>query len=116
MKMSDWFTKDVILFGDTIEDEQFTYAVMSCEYKVNGIDAGEAICHAINNHDRLTSENERLREALLKIQKLQERTPELPDDYSHDDVGILSDRIDEAFGIVNTALTGLGKGDETTDI
>ncbi|HIH0452595.1 TPA: hypothetical protein ACYHN4_002770 [Vibrio cholerae] len=61
-----------------------------------------------DNHDRLTEENKRLREALEKIQRMQSRTPELPEDYTHEDVGDLNDRIDEVFGIVNTALSGLG--------
>ncbi|HGE6046399.1 TPA: hypothetical protein ACGGS3_000613 [Vibrio cholerae] len=64
----------------------------------------EFACHAINNHVRLTEENKRLREALEKIQRMQSRTPELPEDYTHEDVGDLNDRIDEVFGIVNTAL------------
>ncbi|HFG2023382.1 TPA: hypothetical protein ACGF6J_000792 [Vibrio cholerae] len=67
-----------------------------------------AIAIAVNNHDRLTEENKRLREALEKIQRMQSRTPELPEDYTHEDVGDLNDRIDEVFGIVNTALSGLG--------
>ncbi len=58
--------------------------------------------------DKLAEENKRLREALEKIQRMQSRTPELPEDYTHEDVGDLNDRIDEVFGIVNTALSGLG--------
>ncbi|EGR4487109.1 hypothetical protein D6V39_02645 [Vibrio cholerae] len=67
-----------------------------------------AIAIAVNNHDRLTEENNRLRDALEKIQRMQSRTPELPEDYTHEDVGDLNDRIDEVFGIVNTALSELG--------
>lgn len=55
MKMKDFFKKDLVLFGDTIEDEEFAYAITTCEYKVNGIDAGEAICYAVNNHDKLVN-------------------------------------------------------------
>ncbi|EMZ1487777.1 hypothetical protein ABC295_000972 [Vibrio cholerae] len=58
--------------------------------------------------DKLTEENKRLRESLEKIQRMQSRTPELPEDYTHEDVGDLNDRIDEVFGIVNTALSELG--------
>ncbi|WP_336941455.1 hypothetical protein [Vibrio cholerae] len=61
-----------------------------------------------DNHDRLVEENKRMRDALEKIQRMQSRTPELPEDYTHEDVGDLNDRIDEVFGIVNTALSGLG--------
>ncbi|WP_114774105.1 hypothetical protein [Vibrio cholerae] len=61
-----------------------------------------------DNHDRLVEENKRLREALEKIQRMQSRTPELPEDCTHEDVGDLNDRIDEVFGIVNTALSELG--------
>lgn len=57
--------------------------------------------------DRLTQENQQLREALEKIQRMQSRTPELPEDYTHEDVGDLNDRIDEVFGIVNTTLSKL---------
>lgn len=80
----------------------------------NDIDKATAtkIFESVRDHDRLISENARLREALLKIHRMQERTPEFPDDYSHDDVGYLNDRIDEVFGIANTVLTKLEKGDE----
>lgn len=53
MKMSKWFKNKITLFGDTIEDNEFAYAVMSCEYEVDGVDAGVAMCHAVNNHDQL---------------------------------------------------------------
>ena len=53
MKMSDFFENGVFLCVDTIEDDNGCYATTSCEYLVGGIDAGEAICHAINNHDKL---------------------------------------------------------------
>lgn len=52
MKMSDYFG-ELSLCGDCIEDDSFHYATTSCEYAVNGVDAGQAICHAVNNHDRL---------------------------------------------------------------
>ncbi|QYW02832.1 hypothetical protein [Vibrio phage BUCT006] len=52
MKMSDYFG-ELSLCGDCIEDESFHYATTSCEYEVDGVDAGEAICHAVNNHDKL---------------------------------------------------------------
>lgn len=52
MKMSDYFG-ELSLCGDCIEDDSFHYATTSCKYVVNGVDAGEAICHAINNHDKL---------------------------------------------------------------
>lgn len=55
----------------------------------------------------LAEENAKLREILESIQRLQSRTPELPDNYSHEDVGQLNDRIDEIFGKVNTALNQL---------
>ena len=46
-----------------------------------------------------------LREVLQKISRVSQRTPELNDDYTHEDVGILNDRIDEVFGFVETAIT-----------
>lgn len=52
MKMSDYFG-ELSLCGDCIEDDSFHYATTSCEYVVNGVDAGQAICHAVNNYDRL---------------------------------------------------------------
>lgn len=63
MKMSDYFG-ELSLCGDCIEDDSFHYATTSCEYVVNGVDAGQAICHAINNHDKLVDLNYRLAEAL----------------------------------------------------
>lgn len=56
MKMSDWFKSEIRLHGDIIECNDFAYAEMSCEYIVDDIDAGVAICHAVNNHDRMTGE------------------------------------------------------------
>lgn len=119
MKMSDvWphvdftygkFQKTVDEFGEVTTDDEVECL---CGLVFSNEEPAKATMHAIQNHDRLTSENARLREVLLKIQRIQERTPELPYDYSHDDVGILNDRIDEVSGIVNTALTELEKGDE----
>ncbi|AKU42652.1 hypothetical protein [Vibrio phage H188] len=63
MKMSDWFKSEIRLHGDIIECNDFAYAEMSCEYIVDDIDAGVAICHAVNNHDRLVEENAELRES-----------------------------------------------------
>ncbi|AUR81476.1 hypothetical protein NVP1007O_10 [Vibrio phage 1.007.O._10N.261.55.F9] len=64
MKMSKWFHEKTTLCGDTIEDSEFSYAVMSCEYLIDGVDAGDAICHAINNHDRMVDEISELQAAL----------------------------------------------------
>lgn len=59
MKMGDYFG-ELSLCGDCIEDESFHYATTSCEYKVNGVDAGEAICHTVNNNDKLVEALSRL--------------------------------------------------------
>lgn len=59
-KMSDYFDKPVEFVGDTIECPDFAYATTTCEWEVNGIDYGHAIAHAINNHDKLVEENQRL--------------------------------------------------------
>lgn len=67
MKMSDYFRLPIsnrsvklIQFSETIES------------KNDGVNNYAAI-HAINNHDRLTSENARLREALRKSSNALER-------------------------------------------
>lgn len=52
----------------------------------------------------MTDEIAELREVLDKISRVAQRTPELNDNYTHEDVGILNDRIDEVFGIVETAI------------
>ncbi|HDI3147874.1 TPA: hypothetical protein PMB01_001698 [Vibrio cholerae] len=110
MKMSDYFALPV-LHDVYMQDEHAPVYAADCNrivFKGWYEPAIEFACHAINNHDRLTEENKRLREALEKIQRMQSRTPELPEDYTHEDVGDLNDRIDEVFGIVNTALSELG--------
>ncbi|AUS01718.1 hypothetical protein NVP1291O_04 [Vibrio phage 1.291.O._10N.286.55.F6] len=67
MKMNDWFKSEIRLHGDIIECNDFAYAEMSCEYTVNDIDAGDAICHAINNHDRMVEEIAELREFVKTV-------------------------------------------------
>ncbi|UTQ79857.1 coil containing protein [Vibrio phage vB_VnaS-L3] len=59
-KMSDYFDKPVEFVGDTIECPDFAYATTTCEWEVNGVDYGHAIAHAINQHDKLVEENQRL--------------------------------------------------------
>lgn len=66
LKMSDYFDKPVEFVGDTIECPDFAYATTTCEWEVNGIDYGHAIAHAINNHDKLVEENQRLTEIATK--------------------------------------------------
>lgn len=70
MKMKDWFKQKLVLHGDCIEDDHFHYANMSCEYLVDGVDAGEAICHAVNNHDELVAALENIRTVLGVKQSL----------------------------------------------
>ncbi len=71
----------------------------------SGEAARDCIVESINNHERLAEENAELREVLQKISRVSQRTPELNDDYTHEDVGVLNDRIDEVFGIIETAMT-----------
>lgn len=63
MKMSDVFSGDVVSDADTLiangygELADFSGYKKECRY----------VAHAINNHDRLTEENKRLRDLLRKI-------------------------------------------------
>lgn len=64
MRMIDFFPEKLTLCGDTIEDSDYAYSVMTCEYLVNGVDAGEAMCHAINHHDKMVDKLRELADSL----------------------------------------------------
>lgn len=70
MRIKSWFKQELVLHGDCIEDDYFHYANMSCEYLVDGVDAGEAICHAVNNHDALVDALKNIRTTLEVKQSL----------------------------------------------
>ncbi|AUR94640.1 hypothetical protein NVP1197A_02 [Vibrio phage 1.197.A._10N.286.54.F2] len=89
MKVSKWFKSEVRLHGDIIECDDFAYAEMSCEYVVDGVDAGVAICHAVNNHDRMADEIAELREACIGIY----------DDFAYEEIISMSPSIFEAWNL-----------------
>jgi len=65
MKMSDVFNLPLLRFNNMIHDSEFKidirgqFGTTLCEL--------DHVVYAINNHDRLTLENARLREALRKL-------------------------------------------------
>lgn len=81
------------------------------QYKHNDGSDGFVTAYDKSETDKVFSaiirEYTKLSEALESIQEMQLRTPDLPENYSHEDVALLNDRIDEIFGKVNETLSKL---------